>query len=212
MTLSAQWKKCNIFMSVISGFRREGVRRRAFWSQTAGEWKDVTYLAILATEWIYDHSNLANAKILPSNLWDEVFSRHQREQEEIIRMEERKTGTWPGCLSLKRSSSLETIREAVPNALSVESGAESTGFTTDTSSSSSAASSSKRRKFASNILKRGSFQSSSESGFESEWDMASVAEIDDAEFFSSVDGTETGPSFVRFARRPQSGSRTWDFL
>jgi len=203
-----------------AGFRKEGIRRRAFFSQIACEWKDVTYLAILATEWIHDHSNMTKAKILPSNLWEEILSRHQREQEEFIRMEEQKSGTWPG--RLKRSISLETIRETVPTTLSLESGAESSGFMTDASSSSSVLSISKRIKTGShsrpaagsNTSKRGSSQSSSESGFESEWDMASAVDTDDADFISASANAIAGPgpSSLRFAGRSQSTSSKWDIL
>ena len=212
-------KGFNVMLTVVcSGFRQEGIRRRAFFSQIACEWKDVRYLAILATEWIHDRYNMAKAKILSSNLWDEIISRHQREQEEFIRMEEKKAGTWPG--RLKRSSSVETIREAVPTALSLESGAESSGFMTDCSSSPSASPSSKRIKLCSNSRPeagpnnsmRSPFQSCSESGFESEWDMASAAD-DEGDFFSvSSNGIHAHPSPVRFAKRPQSASSTWDML
>jgi len=204
-----------VMLFVYSGFRQEGIRRRAFFSQVACEWKDVTYLAILATEWIHDHCNMPKAKLLPSNLWDEILSRHQREQEEFIRMEEKKLGIWAG--SLKRSSSLETIRETVQSALNLEPGSESSGFMTDASSS-SAWSGPKRIKLCSNSSPIRptplSYLSSSESGFESEWDMGSMIDVDDRDFFSDgSNGThDPRPSSLRSARRPQSASSTWDIL
>lgn len=148
---------------------------------------------------------MPKAKLLPSNLWDEIVSRHQREQEEFIRMEEQKLGT-----GLKRSSSLETIRETVKTSLSLESGSESSGFMTDASSSSSASSAShKRIKLCSNSSPARpaplSYLSSSESGFESEWDMGSTIDADDGDFFSDNSIGIHDP-------RPQSASSTWDVL
>lgn len=182
------WSSCNICLSFYSGFRQEGIRRRAFFSQIAGEWKDVTYLAILATEWIHDRSNMGRTRLLPRSLWDEILSRHQREQEEFIRKEEQKLGTWPG--RLHRSSSVETVRALdVPTAMAVDSGVESSGFTTDDGSSYSSSSSSvlvsRRKRVAVHLgsvrFDDGAIQSSSESGFESEWEMA---DADDGDFFS----------------------------
>lgn len=124
-----------------------------------------------------------NARLRPSSLWDEILSRHQREQEEFIHMEEKKSKLWSG--SLKRSSSIETVRQEVPTALSTDSGAESSGFTTDGSTSSSS-SDVKRRKtspigsaLSKNVERRTSF-SSSESGFESDWEMNMLDESDSA--------------------------------
>jgi len=169
-----------------AGFRHEGIRRRAFFSSISLEWKDVTYLAMLATEWVLDQNrNPPVYQMRPKSLWDEVLTRHQREQEEIIKMQEHKFGHG----GLKRISSTETIREKIPTALSLESGAESAGFMTDTSTSSSSIGpgpiSPKRRRLfdddeseerllgsngSSNFKKRMSF-SSSASSFDSDWDM-----------------------------------------
>jgi len=107
----------------------------------------------------------------PRSLWDEVLSRHQREQEEIIKMQESKFG-----YGLKRTNSMETIRErvdTVPTALSLESGAESNGFSTDSSSSPI---NPKRRRHESDDpveprFKKRSSVSSSSSSADSEWDM-----------------------------------------
>ena len=54
----------------------EGVRRRGFRSPWDSEFKDVTYLALLATDWfIRDHTQLKNSKWTPApkSLWDEMF-------------------------------------------------------------------------------------------------------------------------------------------
>ncbi|KAF9529990.1 hypothetical protein CPB83DRAFT_834575 [Crepidotus variabilis] len=161
-----------LFTSV--GFRREGTRRHAYFSPITSEWKDVTYLAILVTEWVYDHSTRSDTRLLPTSLWDEVLTRHQREQEEIIQLEERKFGY--GSSSLKRTSSMETIREmTAPTPLNLDSGAESSGFSTD-SSTSSAIFNPKRRKLTATPLHMSSgfnrrrTSLSSESGFDSDWE------------------------------------------
>ena len=209
---------CKYLPWLHSGFRHEGIRRRAFFSPVTTEWKDVTYLAILATEWVHDNNTRSSrARLLPSSLWDEILSRHQREQEEFVWMEERKFKN-NSSLSRKRTSSLETIREAVPTALSRESGAESAGFSTDTSSSSSGVSSHKRRKFALNGIRtdkkgrRPSF-SSSESGLDSDWE---VPLLNDSEL-AGLRICDPGPSRFSFARRSArnssaSSSSSWAAL
>jgi len=101
-------------------------------------------------------------------------------------MEDRKFRS-NSSLSRKRTSSLETIREAVPTALSRESGAESTGFSTDASSPPPSVLSHKRRKFFKAPMggkgKRLSF-SSSESGLDSDWDVPPLP--NDAELAGSA--------------------------
>ena len=92
-----------------SGFSREGVGRREFFSPITHEWKDVFYYAILATDWVFDHNN---ARPRPKTLWEDLLVYHQREREELLRMEEK---------TLKRSISSETIRNEVPTAPSITS-------------------------------------------------------------------------------------------
>jgi hypothetical protein len=66
-----------------------------------GTWKDVTYLALLETEWLMR----GYRKPAPRNLWDEMFARHAREREELLRWDERQQ-------KLKKTSSMETVRVA----------------------------------------------------------------------------------------------------
>jgi hypothetical protein len=82
-----------------SGFSREGVGRRGFFSPITHEWKDVFYFAILATDWAFDNNNV---RPRPKTLWEDLLFCHQREREELLRMEEK---------TLKRSTSTETIRD-----------------------------------------------------------------------------------------------------
>ncbi|PPR02213.1 hypothetical protein CVT26_012105 [Gymnopilus dilepis] len=130
-----------------SGFRHEGTRRRAFYSSIAHEWKDVTYFAMLATEWVYDNDNTSSSvRLRTSSLWDEILTRHQRELDELERLQQR---------TLKRSTSTETIRQrardAAPSSIFDFSDAETQSMTGTEGSTSSAASGSKRRKLSSDI-------------------------------------------------------------
>jgi hypothetical protein len=64
------------------------------------EWKDVTYMAILDTDWVM--RNVRVCQSAPKSLWDALFARHQREREELLR--------WEARASLKRTSSMVTVR------------------------------------------------------------------------------------------------------
>ncbi|KAF8434795.1 hypothetical protein L210DRAFT_2564757 [Boletus edulis BED1] len=94
-----------------SGFVHEGTKRRAVY-QPEGEgmaavWKDVTYFAMLDTEWVLKSTWIRSNHIpqLPVvSVWDEMFARHAREREELVRWED-KHGR------VKRSSSTVTLKE-----------------------------------------------------------------------------------------------------
>ncbi|KAI6158194.1 hypothetical protein BKA82DRAFT_4068355 [Pisolithus tinctorius] len=89
------------------GFSHEGIRRRSIYQSGMdgenGVWKDVTYLAMLDTEWVVRKSLLARGA--PSTLWEELFNRHSSEREKLASWEERHG-------RLQRTASMETIREA----------------------------------------------------------------------------------------------------
>lgn len=87
------------------GFGHEGTRRRALFSATDGTWKDVTYLAMLDTEWMMR----AFFTPAPKSIWDELFARHERERRELLQWEDTKA-------RLKRTSSMETVRLDVSGA------------------------------------------------------------------------------------------------
>lgn len=99
-----------------SGFMHEGTKRRAAYQPEeegmAGIWKDVTYLAMLDTEWMLQSSwkrnNPAQERLIPT-VWDEMFTRHAREREELLMWEEKHK-------RVRKSSSAETLRERVRNA------------------------------------------------------------------------------------------------
>lgn len=100
-----------------SGFAHEGTKRRAVYQPEgegmAGMWKDVTYLAMLDTEWVLKSTWIrANSALEPpvASAWDEMFTRHAREREELLRWEE-KHGR------VRRTSSTETLRETSKNAI-----------------------------------------------------------------------------------------------
>ena len=110
------------------GFAHEGIRRRAAIHPTEGQWADVSVLAMLALDWV------RRAGVTPAKgtLWDEMFLRHQREREILLKLE--------GSRELKRTRSMETVRDlhlmndAVPSASMVSS---SVGYPTATSDTSS---------------------------------------------------------------------------
>ncbi|KAJ7487796.1 hypothetical protein FB451DRAFT_1390783 [Mycena latifolia] len=83
-------------------FGHEGTKRRAFFNPMMAEWQDVTTLAILDTDW----AMRSLYKSAPKSLWDELFLRHERERDELLRWEETQQ-------RLKRTNSMETLR-AVP--------------------------------------------------------------------------------------------------
>lgn len=106
------------------------------------EFKDVTYLGLLATDWILrriplsgDLSSASSTSgalpahrfsVAPTSLWEEMFARHQREREELLRWEESNDSA--GNRRLKRYASNETIKEGVWHTEPQK------GYTTDTES------------------------------------------------------------------------------
>ncbi|KAJ6484368.1 hypothetical protein C8R47DRAFT_980819 [Mycena vitilis] len=99
-------------------FGHEGTKRRSFFNPMIREWQDVTTLAILDTDW----AMRGFFKPAPKTLWDELFARHQRERDELLRWEEDQS-------RLKRTASSETIR-AVRLTLGTDSEAESAASST----------------------------------------------------------------------------------
>lgn len=95
-----------------SGFTHEGTKRRSVYQPEgegmAGMWRDVTYLAMLDTEWTLQSTWRRNDRSQAVTLWDEMFSRHAREHEELLRWEEKHK-------RVKKSSSTETLKENVWN-------------------------------------------------------------------------------------------------
>ncbi|KAK0482248.1 hypothetical protein IW261DRAFT_1025507 [Armillaria novae-zelandiae] len=85
-------------------FGHEGTRRGAFFSPLEHEWKDTTTMAMLDVEWVI-RSSLRGA---PPTLWDEMFLRHERERDILLRWEQ--SGIEEERRLLRRTSSMETIR------------------------------------------------------------------------------------------------------
>jgi RimJ/RimL family protein N-acetyltransferase len=90
---------------IAQGFTHEGTRRRSVFKREnagmAGVWKDVTYFAMLDTEWALRDS-FRNRGSAPT-LWDEMFARHAREREEMVKWDERHNRP-------RRVSSTDTLR------------------------------------------------------------------------------------------------------
>lgn len=129
---------------------------------------------MLDTDWVYDQNNSPDSRVRlrPRSLWEEVFARHQKECDDLITLEERS--------GLKRSNSIETIRElATSSAASLYAESERGGDTTDTSSSVHSAASWKRRRTgvhpntqsgAFMSVETNSAASASSSGLDSDWE------------------------------------------
>jgi len=81
------------------GFTHEGVRRRAALHPNEKQWADVSVLAMVELDWVI------RARVPPAKgtLWDEMFVRHQREREVLLKLE--------GTRELKRTRSMETVRD-----------------------------------------------------------------------------------------------------
>ncbi|KAG2138520.1 hypothetical protein DEU56DRAFT_802148 [Suillus clintonianus] len=87
------------------GFTHEGTRRRSVLKPESGGvvgvWKDVTYLAMLDTEWAL--RNVLKRRGPAPTLWDEMFARHTREREEMVKWDEKHN-------RIRKVSSTETLR------------------------------------------------------------------------------------------------------
>jgi RimJ/RimL family protein N-acetyltransferase len=88
------------------GFTHEGTRRRSVFKPerggVVGVWKDVTYLAMLDTEWALRH--VLKPKGAVPTLWDEMFARHTREREDMVKWDEKHN-------RIRRVSSTDTLRD-----------------------------------------------------------------------------------------------------
>ncbi|GLB39161.1 hypothetical protein LshimejAT787_0603230 [Lyophyllum shimeji] len=73
-------------------FIHEGMRRLAFFSPLENVFKDITYMGMLDTDWALRESNgvIANEakQPAPQSVWDELFARHQRERDELLKWED----------------------------------------------------------------------------------------------------------------------------
>ncbi|KAL0958146.1 hypothetical protein HGRIS_000313 [Hohenbuehelia grisea] len=103
--LERDTKEQALFLFTQMKFGHEGTRRLSFFSPLEQEWKDVTYLALLATDW----AMRLYLKPAPKSLWDEMFARHAREREALLRWDESR------LRKLNRTSSMETIVPTHPS-------------------------------------------------------------------------------------------------
>lgn len=67
-------------------FTHEGTRRKTFFSPLMQEWKDVTYAALLDTDWTVRDS----MAVAPPTLWDEMFARQEKERTALLHWQTRK--------------------------------------------------------------------------------------------------------------------------
>ncbi|KZV96915.1 hypothetical protein EXIGLDRAFT_833329 [Exidia glandulosa HHB12029] len=82
------------------GFTHEGTRRRGLIHPHERSWTDETILAVLDSDWAIRDS----VRPAPQTLWDEMFTRHQRERESLLQWE-------GGNAALKHTKSMETVRD-----------------------------------------------------------------------------------------------------
>ncbi|TRM60441.1 hypothetical protein BD626DRAFT_538846 [Schizophyllum amplum] len=87
-----------------AGFAHEGTQRAAFWSPLEAQWRDETTTAMLATDWVMRPVADKLRRGAPPGIWEELFARHAREREELLRWEQTYSHT------VRRTSSTETIR------------------------------------------------------------------------------------------------------
>jgi len=143
-----------VFLSSSRGFVHEGIQRRSVYCANEGArgaWKDVIYLALLETEWLMR----SFLKPAPKSLWDEMFARHAKEREQLLRWDDKQQ-------RLKRTASMETVR-VLDTASEMTSLADETGdpaVTLASSSDTSSVHSGKKRKLRAGPLDRQSQASS----------------------------------------------------
>ncbi|KAJ7096688.1 hypothetical protein B0H15DRAFT_826047 [Mycena belliarum] len=82
--LPSSSKDCMVSLLTRMRFGHEGTKRSAFFNPMTAEWQDVTTLALLDTSWAMRRF----IKAAPKSLWDELFLRHERERDELLRWEE----------------------------------------------------------------------------------------------------------------------------
>ncbi|KAH7098642.1 hypothetical protein BKA62DRAFT_674150 [Auriculariales sp. MPI-PUGE-AT-0066] len=93
------------------GFTHEGIQRRAVMHPAERAWADASVLAMLDSDWLIRESVRAPS----ATLWDEMFARHQREREALLRWDGggnagAEAGVGAGGGLLKRTKSTETVR------------------------------------------------------------------------------------------------------
>ncbi|KAI4294324.1 hypothetical protein K525DRAFT_290962 [Schizophyllum commune Loenen D] len=92
------------FTAISQGFREEGTRLGAFYDPLRVEWRDELTMGLCATDFLVPRTR--------GTMWDALLARHAREQEELLRQEQRQPHV------VRRSSSLETVRMINDGALS----------------------------------------------------------------------------------------------
>ncbi|KLO08751.1 hypothetical protein SCHPADRAFT_944208 [Schizopora paradoxa] len=172
----------DLFISM--GFVIEGIKRMSVFSPLHYSLRDVVYLAMLDTEWLFKRYDSLGASFQPKTAWDEMLDRHNKEREDLLLTEEGH--------SLKRSSSAETIRVAM-----TECGASATESSSINGGDSDAASQA-----------GGSQRRASVSSQPDNWNTAHEPHIADRlvnPFTSNLDGTESSFSWRQNPFEPAAG-------
>lgn len=94
-----------------SGFKQEGIRRRAHYNQSDAIWHDVAHLAILDTEWRTRHGIPKEKDAI--TIWEEMLDRHQKESEGFEKVEIPSSKILPGRKTEAVDDMTEEIRKAM---------------------------------------------------------------------------------------------------
>ncbi|KAJ7151186.1 hypothetical protein C8R46DRAFT_1123501 [Mycena filopes] len=167
-------------------FGHEGTKRRSFFNPLMGEWQDVTTLAILDTDW----AMRTYYKPAPKSLWDELFLRHERERDELLRWEESNER-----LLRRTTGSTATLRGAPPS--------EAPSATESESESESSSASKGKGKGKTRMLRRDPYDGESSSDAES--DFGGGGFVRRYDFDDGRVGSPT-PSNISFVGSPPPGS------
>lgn len=112
------WRDIAVGVFMGLGFDLEGTSRRALFCPihptdpypdgTIGEWRDVTHLAMLDTDWVINATRAQMGVSVVKSRWDELFAKEERDRAELLRLEERDARR--GQNKRKRTGSVETLR------------------------------------------------------------------------------------------------------
>ncbi|KAI5888676.1 uncharacterized protein SCHCODRAFT_02513146 [Schizophyllum commune H4-8] len=109
-TDSSAWYSWQLFR----GFSNEGTRRMAFWIALQSQWRDVTTMAMLDTEWVIRQISQRASWSTPTGLWGALYEKHAKEREDLQRWVQ-SFGTYRP--SMPRALSAETVRNMINDAV-----------------------------------------------------------------------------------------------
>ncbi|KAL1718197.1 hypothetical protein EV715DRAFT_291474 [Schizophyllum commune] len=96
------------------GFSNEGTRRMAFWITLQSQWRDVTTMAMLDTDWVVRPISQRASWSTPPGLWGALYEKHAKEREDLQRWVQSFSTYRP---SMPRALSAETVRNMINDAV-----------------------------------------------------------------------------------------------